>query len=373
MKYANERRNLGEFDKAEKAYDEVLKKNLSEHEARWGILLCRRGAIYLEDEATNTVVITCRKKVNSSIVTDPDFKRACEDAPIQVRRQYERDAEYIDAIQREIRSMTDADGCDIFICYKETEPNAGERTEDSVRALNLYQTLTRRGYRVFYAPVSLKNHLGANYEAAIFNAIETAQVMLVLGTKANYFSTTWMQSEWRRFLEKVDAGERKLLVPLYQNFSPSELPTEFADRFLQGLDMSDVGFVFDLENMLNKVVRKGNEPDELTKLRAEIERMKQLEEERLRNAAEEAQRKAEEERQRREEAERKAEEERKQREEAERRAEEEAQRKAEEERQRREEAERKRAAEEELKPLEEYFEEDFEKDFEETWERTMEK
>lgn len=256
MKYAHERRNFGEFDKAEAAYEEVLKKNLDEHEARWGVLLCKRGVIYLEDPATGESVITCRRKTAGSIMSEPDFRTACEDAPLQVRRQYERDAEYIDAIQREIRGLEREEPYDVFICYKETEPGTGERTEDSRRAMNVFQTLERRGYRTFYAPVSLKNHLGANYEAAIFHAIETAQVMLVLGTKEDYFRTTWMQSEWRRFLEKVDAHEKKLLVPLYADFPPSCLPAEFGDRFIQGLDMSDMGFMFDLENMLRRILCK---------------------------------------------------------------------------------------------------------------------
>jgi len=311
MKYAHERRNLGEFDKAEAAYEEVLKKNLGEHEARWGVLLCKRGVIYLEDAVTGESVITCRRKASGSIMTEPDFRQACEDAPLQVRRQYERDAEYIDAIQREIRSLEREQPYDVFICYKETEPGTGVRTEDSRRAMNIYQTLERRGYRAFYAPVSLKDHLGANYEAAIFHAIETAQVMLVLGTKPDYFRTTWMQSEWSRFLEKVDAHEPKLLVPLYADFQPNCLPVEFSDRFIQGLDMSDVGFMFDLESMLNRVIRGSagkaepekpvGESEEVKKLREAMQKMQEEMERLQREKAEEehiaeAARKAEEER-----------------------------------------------------------------------------
>ena len=260
MKYAHERRNLGEFAEAETAYRRVLAKNLGEHEARWGLLLCRRGVVYLKDERSGETVITCRRCAPGSIMTDPDFRQACADAPERVKQQYVRDAEYIDSIQRAIRNPGQQD-YDVFICYKETDPETGARTEDSRRALNVFQTLERRGYRVFYAPVSLKDSIGASYEAAIYHAIETAKVMLVLGTKPEYFRTTWMQSEWKRFLEKVDAREPKLLVPMYAGFDAYQLPQEFTDRFIQALNMSDAGYMFDLEDLLNRVIQKEN-PEE---------------------------------------------------------------------------------------------------------------
>ena len=54
MKYANERRNLGEFDEAERVYRKVLQSYNDEHEARWGLLLCKYGVIYVEGGASTS-------------------------------------------------------------------------------------------------------------------------------------------------------------------------------------------------------------------------------------------------------------------------------------------------------------------------------
>ena len=68
MKYANERRNMGEFKEAEEAYRKVLQLCTEEHEARWGLLLCKYGVMYVEDNSANRKerLVTCRRSVSSS-------------------------------------------------------------------------------------------------------------------------------------------------------------------------------------------------------------------------------------------------------------------------------------------------------------------
>ena len=56
---------------------------------------------------------------------------------------------------------------DVFICYKESDEN-GERTEDSVLAEVLYEELTKKKYRVFFAKISLEDKLGKEFEPYIF-------------------------------------------------------------------------------------------------------------------------------------------------------------------------------------------------------------
>ena len=262
MKYANERRNIGEFEEAAATYRQVLQKNIHEHEARWGLLMCKYGVMYVEDKASGQRVITCRRAVNSSIQAEPDYRKCCEEAGEAVRAAYEKDAAYIDAVQKEIRRIRASEApYDIFICYKESAPEGG-RTRDSVFAQQICSRMTDRGFRVFYAPVSLKQKSGANYEAAIFAALSDARVMLSLGTRKEYFESTWVRSEWKRFLEMIDAGEDKLLIPMYRDLDPgADLPSEFRMRYLQGLNMADVGFLYDLESLLDKVIRKGGGSD----------------------------------------------------------------------------------------------------------------
>ena len=132
----------------------------------------------------------------------------------------------------------------------------GSRTLDSVLAQDLYAELTRLGYRAFYAPESLTGLLGANYEAAIYHAISTAQVMLVVGACPEHFESTWVRSEWRRFLAQIDSGARKRLVALYRGMPAEKLPREFLNRRLQSVDMDRLGALLDVDSFLQRYIRR---------------------------------------------------------------------------------------------------------------------
>ena len=253
LKYANERRNLGEFDEADRVYRKVLEKNGREHEARWGHLLCKYGVICVEDAAGRKRVITCRRAVSSLMRAEPDFTICCEQAGPAVRLSYQREAEYIDRVQAEIRRIrAENQPYDVFLCYKETAPD-GKKTEDYTLALDIWAELAQMGYRVFFAGKSLKQKSGVNYEAAIFAALSDAKVMLVLGTRPEYFEGMWVKSEWKRYLDMIKAGEKKLLLPLYRDLDPATgLPMELSS--LQALNMDDMMFIRDLENRLSDVI-----------------------------------------------------------------------------------------------------------------------
>ncbi len=255
MKLANELRNMGEFAEARQRYLDVLAANAQEHEARWGLLLCKYGVVYVEDSSENKKerLITCRRSLTSSFRDEEFYQTVLEQASPKVRAAYEKDADYIDRIQGEIRLLREqVEPYDVFLCYKETAPEGG-RTEDSEIAHRIYNELSRSDYRVFYAPESLKERSGANYEAAIFLAIESSRVMLALGTKKEYFEATWVRSEWRRFLERIDQGETKLLLPLFRD--ASDLPDAFKKRFIQGYKMEGP-YLLDVESRLNNTLRK---------------------------------------------------------------------------------------------------------------------
>ncbi len=253
MKYANERRNIGEFKEAEEAYRKVLQACTEEHEARWGLLLCKYGVLYMESADGKERVITCRRARTSSFQSEPDYQIVLQQSSPEMQAVYEKDAAYIDRVQTEIQKLkAQTEPYDVFLCYKETDPEGG-KTEDSAIAHDLYNDLTHSGYRVFFAPESLKDKTGANYEAAIFVAIENSMVMLVIGTQKEYFTGTWVRSEWQRFLEQIDLGEDKLLLPLFRR--ADDLPDAFKNRFIQGYEMKGP-YMRDVKSRLNRVLRK---------------------------------------------------------------------------------------------------------------------
>ena len=168
------------------------------------------------------------------------------------REVYEADAKAIDSIQKRIIALSNQEEpYAVFICYKETDEN-GKRTTDSVLANDIYYQLTDKGYKVFYAAITLEEKLGSEYEPIIFSALNTAKVMLVIGTKEEYFNAVWVKNEWSRFLKMMKNDRSKHLFPCYRDIDPYNLPAEFAH--LQGQDMSKIGFITDLIRGIEKII-----------------------------------------------------------------------------------------------------------------------
>ena len=250
---ANILRMKSEFDKAEQLYEKIIQNAPDEPEAHWGLILCKFGIEYVEDPATFKRIPTCHRTSFDSIIADDDYKEALRCANSVQRDIYEREAREIDRLQKEILALSaKEEPYDVFICYKESDN--GSRTPDSVIANDIYYQLTNEGFKVFYAAISLENKLGSAYEPCIFAALNSAKVMLAIGTNPDYFNAVWVKNEWSRFLKMMKKDRSKLLIPCYKDMDAYELPEEFAH--LQAQDMSKIGFINDLVRGIKKVIVK---------------------------------------------------------------------------------------------------------------------
>ena len=258
---ANTLRIKSEFDKAEKLYEKIIQTDTTQSEAYWGLILCKYGIEYVDDPATFKKIPTCHRASYDSIIADDDYKSALEHADISQRSIYEEQAKEIDRIQKDILALAQKEETyDVFICYKETDAN-GRRTQDSVIANDIYYQLTQEGFKVFYAAITLEGKLGSAYEPIIFAALNSAKVMLSIGTKPEYFNAVWVKNEWSRFLKIIKKDRSKLLIPCYRDMDAYELPEEFAH--LQAQDMSKIGFINDIVRGIKKVIKK-DEPKQTT-------------------------------------------------------------------------------------------------------------
>lgn len=251
------RQRLGcDFANAERSYQQVLLDYPDAHEALWGRLLCHYGVEYVEDPATHQLMPTVHTVRRKPLQTQPEFRDACAFAPDDVRARYEQEAAYIDDAQAAIRLA--AKSCppyDVFLCHKTTKPGTVEKTEDYHRAFQLYAYLEKQGLRPFFAPESLVGLAGADYEAGIYHAIDTAKVMLVLCSQKDYLTSAWVRSEWSRYIERIDEGADKTLIPLlYDHFNPMQLPAEFRFRRIQGFPMGELTSTEKLMKMLREKV-----------------------------------------------------------------------------------------------------------------------
>ena len=251
---ANALRLKCEFDKAEQIYEKILQENDAEAEAHWGIVLCKYGIEYVEDPKTYKRIPTCHRTSYDAVTADTDYLAAIENADAVQRSIYEAEAKAIDEIQKNILSIVkDEKPFDVFLCYKETDEN-GKRTIDSAIANDIYYQLTQEGLKVFYAAITLEDKLGQEYEPYIFAAINSAKVMLVIGTQPHYFTSVWVKNEWSRFMKLMKTDRSKLLIPCYKDMDAYELPEEFAH--LQAQDMSKIGFINDVVRGIKKVTVK---------------------------------------------------------------------------------------------------------------------
>ena len=251
---ANHFRRNNDFDKAAGIYEQILNDDNTDAEAYWSLVLCRYGIEYVEDPATHKRVPTVNRTQFTSIFNDDNYKSALEHADGYQRSIYEKEANAINEIQKGILAISQKEEpFDVFICYKETDHN-GRRTPDSVLANDLYHQLTQEGFKVFFSRITLEDKLGTAYEPYIFAALNSAKVMVVLGTKPEHINSVWVKNEWSRYLSLVkQSGGKKVLIPAYKDMDPYDLPDEFSH--LQAQDMSKLGFMQDLIRGIKKIAR----------------------------------------------------------------------------------------------------------------------
>ena len=261
---ANHFRRQCEFDKAVAAYEKILEQDDTDAEAHWGAVISRFGIEYVEDPATHQRIPTCHRVQVASILTDEDYLAAVENAPDEEsRRIYQEEAARIAEIQKGILAISaNEKPYDVFICYKETDEN-GQRTRDSQWAQDVYYGLTEQGLKVFFSRITLEDKLGQQYEPYIFAALNSAKVMVVIGSRPEYFNAVWVGS---RYLSLMKHDHKRLLIPCYRDMDPYDLPEELS--MLQSQDMSKIGFMQDLLRGVQKVMQQPTSAPQVVRVEA---------------------------------------------------------------------------------------------------------
>ena len=215
-------------------------------------MLCKYGIEYVDDPASGNKIPTCHRSSFESIMDDTNFELTLEYADTDARKVYRDEAKVIEEIRKGIIEVSGKEEpYDIFICYKETDEK-GNRTLDSVIAQDIYNELVAKGYRVFFSRITLEDKLGQEYEPYIFAALNSAKVMLAVGTDYEYYNAVWVKNEWSRYLKLIAAGQKKTLIPCYKNIDAYDMPKEFAK--IQAQDMGKVGAMQDLLRGVEKIM-----------------------------------------------------------------------------------------------------------------------
>lgn len=127
---------------------------------------------------------------------------------------------------------------EVFISYKCSD-KLGNTTPDFAIAQELYTTLKNNGYEVFFSSNTLEQLGSSRYKADIDSALDTAKIMIVVLSKAEYASSHWVQYEWDSFYNDYLSGVRKEanLFTLTSNVNIHNLPRTL--RNVQNFDYKD--------------------------------------------------------------------------------------------------------------------------------------
>ena len=256
------------FDDAEEMYRDITGKYPENSEGYWGLVLAKYGIKY-ERDYDGKMVPSCYAASYESILGDENYKKALKYADADNKKYYQQQAALIEDVRRRWVEIAEREEpYDIFISYKDSDKgNGAERTQDSNDAYELYAKLKEKGYRVFYSRESLAGKEGEKFEPYIFNALNTAQVMIVYGTKPEYIESTWVKNEWMRYYKRIRAGQKQenSLILAYKGFNPSRLPKPLCD--IQGIDLGriTVGFV-DLETRVANILSAAHMRQKITRV-----------------------------------------------------------------------------------------------------------
>lgn len=137
---------------------------------------------------------------------------------------------------------------DIFICCKESDED-GRPTRDCILARNIYKQLTAAGRTVF---LSCDEAAGESSKGDIYDALNSAGVMIVVGTKPEHLNDTQVKAQWSSFLALTAQDQQKKLLPCYRDMNPDDMPEQL--RSLQSYDMEKLSFLQDLNRSISKAL-----------------------------------------------------------------------------------------------------------------------
>lgn len=216
-----------DFDKAAGIYNTITDSYPEEAEGYWGLILCKYGIEYA-DNASGKKVPVCHRISYDSVMDDEDFELVMENSDSESRAIFREEAKIIEENRKKYIQIAESEQpYDIYISYRVKDDN-GDKTAVSEIAGHLYNKLTSAGYSVFLSEAALKGKKQSDCEPYIYSALNSANVMLALGTSYDDYNDVWVKNEWNRYLEIAEKNKNKCLIPCYKDVDEYDIPKEFA-------------------------------------------------------------------------------------------------------------------------------------------------
>ncbi len=124
---------------------------------------------------------------------------------------------------------------DVFISCK---------SEDYLRARAVYDYLTRKKLKVFLADKELRKKGSSEFGRVIDEALDSAKHLIVFSSNPEYVKSSYVESEWRTFIEEKRFGRKEgNVITILDNCDISSLPITL--RHFQSFGLSDFAHIID--------------------------------------------------------------------------------------------------------------------------------
>ncbi len=262
-----EMRQLREFIKAEEMCSALISEQPESSEAHWQMLLATLGVVYVKEEGkAKPTFFSYSYDERELLDKNKWFKKTIELAKTTKDRSfYEQKGKELDGLLNEFFNLVaKEDKYDVFISFKKSEIAIvhGEEkaidTDDYFKAYEIYNKL-KDSYKVFFSPVSIGRDTGIEgekYEPRILKAIQTAKVMILVGSREEYLKAQWVENEWRRYQHHINKGykNKNSLILCYMKNMPN-LPSALKELQLPSIDMFKDGYIKELAKKIANLVK----------------------------------------------------------------------------------------------------------------------
>lgn len=96
---------------------------------------------------------------------------------------------------------------DVFLSHKNLDAS-GRASRDASLAQELFDHLSGQGLRVFLSSITLEQLGTATYKKAIDDALDSAQVLVAVGTSQEHLESQWVRYEWESFFNDILSGRK---------------------------------------------------------------------------------------------------------------------------------------------------------------------
>ncbi|MBQ8448365.1 MAG: toll/interleukin-1 receptor domain-containing protein, partial [Clostridia bacterium] len=242
--------NNYDFDRARNVFQRIMRDEPESIDARWGFLLAKYGVVYVKGFFNDIIEpIYCFPDYanlgGATFRGDREFSKIVEliGEDKNLLKLYNEKSIKIDRAIRNFRNSVQNVENDVFICVKisnatENAPDLKGHTEDSRFAEKLEKDLQARGVKVFYSLHTLTKEVDSDDE--IWTHLVKSKKMILIGSQEDYLESTWVKSEWQRWLHLDRQNELYIFVLKHDEESPMNvLPYELRTKQIYTLDTYD--------------------------------------------------------------------------------------------------------------------------------------